>query len=78
MRLAVIPTHDDDAERNPDEAPAVAADSLTEAEKSPTHDRTSGGAGPQCLSSTPHLCSFRLEPVPDRPPRPPGVPQIEG
>lgn len=47
MRLAVIPTHDDDAERNPDEAPAVAADSLTEAEKSPTHDRTSGGAGPQ-------------------------------
>jgi len=47
MRLAVIPTHDDDAERNPGEAPAAAADSLTESEKSPTHDRTSGGAGPQ-------------------------------
>ena len=47
MRLAVIPTHDDDAERNPDEAPALAADGPTEAEQSPTHDRTSGGAGPQ-------------------------------
>ena len=47
MRLAVIPTHDDEAEADPDQARAVAADGPTEAEQSPTHDRTSGGAGPE-------------------------------
>lgn len=45
MRLAVIPTHDDDVQGDTDQAPAVAADGPTEAGQSPVHGDTSGGAG---------------------------------